>query len=189
MLSNDGDALAKVPALFKSLPMVVLVNTGSASASEIVAGALQDYKRAAIVGSRTFGKGSVQTIRPLGNDTAVKLTTARYYTPAGRSIQAKGILPDYPVDETADGDGINALRMREADLERHLSNDRDQETAEARHDEVEEALQEQAARRTRKPLEYGSAADFQLAQAINHLKGEPMQLSRHAPGAVLAHRK
>jgi carboxyl-terminal processing protease len=187
MLSNDGDALARVPALFKTLPMVVLVNTGSASASEIVAGALQDYKRAAIVGSRTFGKGSVQTIRPLGNDTAVKLTTARYYTPVGRSIQARGIVPDYPVDETADGDGINALRMRESDLERHLSNDRDKEADTARHDEVEEAMQAQAAQRTRKPLDYGSAADFQLAQALNHLKGAPMQLSRRAPGAVLAH--
>jgi carboxyl-terminal processing protease len=188
MLSNDGDALAKVPAVFKSLPMVVLVNTGSASASEIVAGALQDYKRAAIVGSRTFGKGSVQTIRPLGNDTAVKLTTARYYTPSGRSIQAKGIVPDYPVDETAEGDGINALRMRESDLDRHLANDRDKEADSARHDEAEEALQEQAAQRTRKPLDYGSAADFQLAQALNHLKGAPMQLSRRAAGSVLAHR-
>jgi carboxyl-terminal processing protease len=187
MLSNDGDALAKVPPLFKSLPMVVLVNTGSASASEIVAGALQDYKRAAIVGSRTFGKGSVQTIRPLGNDTAVKLTTARYYSPSGRSIQAWGIVPDYPVDETADGDGLNALRMREADLDRHLANDRDQEAAEAHNVEAEQELRAQAAARGRKPLDYGGDADFQLAQALNHLKGAPMQLSRTAPGPVLAH--
>ena len=119
--------------------MVVLVNTGSASASEIVAGALQDYKRAAIIGSQTFGKGSVQTIRPLANDTAVKLTTARYYTPKGRSIQAKGIVPDFLVDENADGDGLNGLRMREADLEKHLSNDRDKEDGKAaRRDEVED---------------------------------------------------
>jgi hypothetical protein len=109
----------------RRIPMVVLVNTGSASASEIVAGALQDHKRAAIVGSPTFGKGSVQTIRPLAGDTAVKLTTARYYTPGGRSIQARGIVPDFPVDENAEDDGLNALRMREADLQRHLSNDRD----------------------------------------------------------------
>ena len=73
------------------VPMVVLINGGSASASEIVAGALQDHKRAVIMGQRTFGKGSVQTILPLGNNTAIKLTTARYYTPNGRSIQAKGI--------------------------------------------------------------------------------------------------
>ncbi|MFL6672704.1 MAG: S41 family peptidase [Massilia sp.] len=188
MLRGDGDPLANLPPVFKTVPMVVLVNTGSASASEIVAGALQDYKRAAIVGSRTFGKGSVQTIRPLGNDTAVKLTTARYYTPSGRSIQAKGIVPDYAVDETADGDGLNALRMREADLQRHLANDRDKEAALARHDDLEAQIAAAAVARGRKPLEFGAAGDFQLAQALNHLKGAPMQLSKRAPGAVLARR-
>ncbi|TFW29893.1 S41 family peptidase [Massilia horti] len=188
MLRSDGDALANLPAIFKTVPMVVLVNTGSASASEIVAGALQDYKRAAIVGSQTFGKGSVQTIRPLGNDTAVKLTTARYYTPAGRSIQARGIVPDFPVDETAEGDGINALRVREVDLDRHLTNDRDKEMAGARQDELEEELRAAAIERARKPLEFGGASDFQLGQAINHLKGTPMQLSKRAGGSVLAHR-
>jgi carboxyl-terminal processing protease len=120
--------------------MVVLVNTGSASASEIVAGALQDYKRAEIIGTQTFGKGSVQTIRQLTADTAVKLTTARYYTPNGRSIQAKGITPDVPVDEYADGDGLNALRTREADLDKHLANDREQEGEKTKRDELEEQL-------------------------------------------------
>ena len=85
----------------KTVPMVVLVNGGSASASEIVAGALQDHKRAVVMGTQTFGKGSVQTILPLGNNTAIKLTTARYYTPNGRSIQAKGIAPGHPVDDAA----------------------------------------------------------------------------------------
>ncbi|MDB5919289.1 MAG: peptidase, partial [Massilia sp.] len=151
--------------------------TGSASASEIVAGALQDMGRAAIIGSQTFGKGSVQTIRPLSNDSAVKLTTARYYTPSGRSIQARGIVPDFLVDEYADGDGINGLRMREADLARHLSNDRDGEEAKASHDEVEDDMRIVAMERKRKPLEFGSADDFQLRQALNHLKGLPMQLS------------
>jgi carboxyl-terminal processing protease len=184
---RDGDPLAALPPAFKTLPMVVLVNTGSASASEIVAGALQDYGRAAIVGSQTFGKGSVQTIRPLGNDAAVKLTTARYYTPKGRSIQARGIVPDYLVDENADGDGLNALRMREADLERHLSNDRDKEAA-TREDQAGDQMRILAAARQRKPLEFGGADDFQLAQAINHLKGQPVQLSKRAPGAKLARR-
>jgi carboxyl-terminal processing protease len=104
------------------VPLVVLVNEGSASASEIVAGALQDHKRATIMGSQTFGKGSVQTVRPLGPDTGLKLTTARYYTPSGKTIQAKGIVPDVLVDETPEGNPFAALRMREADLEKHLGN-------------------------------------------------------------------
>jgi len=185
MLHGGEDPLAKVPAVFKTLPMAVLVNTGTASASEIVAGALQDYKRAAIIGSRTFGKGSVQTIRPIGNDAAVKLTTARYYTPTGRSIQARGIIPDYAVDETANGDGINAWRVREADLEHHLANERDKEEAARPDAELDEdALL--ASARDRKPVDFGGDSDFQLAQALKHLKGQPMQLATHA-AATLAH--
>ncbi|MCE3607703.1 S41 family peptidase [Massilia sp. P8910] len=179
-LQGDGDVLAKLPAALKTVPMVVLVNTGSASASEIVAGALQDYKRAVILGSQTFGKGSVQTIKPLGGDTAVKLTTARYYTPNGRSIQARGIIPDFLVDENADGDGLNSLRMREADLEKHLSNDRDKESAASTREQLEAQRRLLAVERKRKPLEYGSADDFQLAQALNHLKGLPVQLAKPA---------
>ena len=155
--------------------MVVLVNSGSASASEIVAGALQDYKRATIMGTQTFGKGSVQTIRQLSADTAVKLTTARYYTPNGRSIQAKGIVPDLMVDETADGDGLNGLRLREADLQKHLSNDKDKgPEVHAAVDELEEEQRLAALEKKRKPLEFGSKDDFQLTQALNHLKGLPV---------------
>ncbi|NVD96867.1 S41 family peptidase [Massilia sp. BJB1822] len=177
-LRSDGDALAKLPEAVKQVPLVVLVNTGSASASEIVAGALQDYKRATIIGSQTFGKGSVQTIRQLSADTAVKLTTARYYTPNGRSIQAKGIVPDLAVDENEDGDGLNSLRMREADLEKHLSNDREQESGKAKRDEMEEQIRILALEKKRKPLEYGGTEDFQLRQALNHLKGLPVQLAK-----------
>ena len=122
---NREDYLVKLPPSIKDVPMVVLVNNGTASASEIVAGALQDHKRATIMGSQTFGKGSVQTILPLGNNSAIKLTTARYYTPNGRSIQAKGIVPDVAVD-----DGSQRLSMREADLDRHLIGDDEKKAAE-----------------------------------------------------------
>ena len=100
---RGADPLRKLPAALKSVPLVVLVNEGSASASEIVAGALQDHKRATIMGAQTFGKGSVQTVRQLPAETGLKITTARYYTPNGRSIQAKGIVPDVWIDETAEG--------------------------------------------------------------------------------------
>jgi carboxyl-terminal processing protease len=174
-----GDPLAKLPEAIKKVKMVVLVNSGSASASEIVAGALQDYKRATIMGTQTFGKGSVQTIRQLSADTAVKLTTARYYTPNGRAIQAKGIVPDLMVDEYADGDGLNGFRLRESDLTKHLSNDRDkEEEIKKKIDELEEEQRLAALEKKRKPLEFGGKDDFQLAQALNHLKGLPVQLSK-----------
>ena len=99
------------------MPLVVLVNGGSASASEIVAGALQDHKRAVLVGTQTFGKGSVQSIMPLGNAGGIKLTTARYFTPNGRSIQAKGIVPDVVVEDGTLTAAEQALRLREVDLE------------------------------------------------------------------------
>lgn len=174
-----SDPLAKLPAAVKHVPMVVLINTGSASASEIVAGALQDYRRATILGTQSYGKGSVQTVHQITDETAVKLTTARYYTPLGRAIQAKGIQPDLRVEETANGDGFNALRSREADLLKHLSNDKEAEAeAEALSvDEVEEEkrLVELAKKST--PVEFGSKEDFQLQQALNHLKGVAVKVT------------
>ena len=123
---SDQSYKATPGDLLKSAPMVVLVNGGSASASEIVAGALQDHHRALILGERTFGKGSVQTILPLGNGTAVKLTTARYYTPKGRSIQAAGIEPDIKLKPLKIGsaDSADPDFIKEADLTGHLRNDR-----------------------------------------------------------------
>jgi carboxyl-terminal processing protease len=107
------------------IPIIVLINEGSASASEIVAGALQDHKRAVIMGQKSFGKGSVQTILPLKEDAALKLTTARYYTPSGKSIQNEGINPDILVEEIHGGEGEDNKRfefVREADLQGHLEN-------------------------------------------------------------------
>ncbi len=188
-MKPGADPLSTLPAALKTVPMVVLVNTGSASASEIVAGALQDYKRAIVLGSQTFGKGSVQTLRQLTEDTAVKLTTARYYTPKGRSIQALGIVPDLKVDETAEGDGLNAMQVREADLDHHLVNEGDKAVtvstaaasaakAKARRDELEEEQRALALLKNAKPLEFGGKDDFQLAQAINHFKGLPVRLAK-----------
>jgi carboxyl-terminal processing protease len=178
--------------LFKTIPVVVLVNEGSASASEIVAGALQDHKRATILGSQTFGKGSVQTVRALGPDTGIKLTTARYYTPSGNTIQAKGIVPDLMVDETPEGNVFAALRTREADLNKHLTNGKDDPKEPTDAEKAAEKQREQEREQARLRLEeenkknpggrvlpeFGSDKDFQLQQALNHLKGKPVQISK-----------
>jgi carboxyl-terminal processing protease len=109
--------------LADGLPIVVLVDSGSASAAEIVAGALQDHHRALVMGERSFGKGSVQTLIPLDESTALRLTTARYYTPSGRSVQEGGIEPDIAVPQLSDPDYKSRPRFREADLGRHLINE------------------------------------------------------------------
>ncbi|OGI67836.1 MAG: peptidase S41 [Candidatus Muproteobacteria bacterium RBG_16_60_9] len=154
--ATPGDAL-------NGAPMVVLVNGGSASASEIVAGALQDHKRAVILGTKTFGKGSVQTIVPVSNGAALKLTTARYYTPDGRSIQAAGIVPDIITEDAKITRNDTATgRLREADLARHLENPN---SSDAKSDDSNKA----ADSTTKKPK--SGDEDYQLQEGLNLLKG------------------
>jgi len=193
---RGDDFFRDVPAAVKKVPMVVLVDGGTASASEIVAGALQDHKRAVVMGAQTFGKGSVQTILPIGNNAGLKLTTARYYTPAGRSIQAKGIEPDINVDDGRESPN----RIREANLEHHLEvtkvgGAQGNAALDARVNApgsaapaVDKSGKPAAPTSEVKPakpdggqaelpvarIDFGSDDDFQLKQAMNQLKGMPV---------------
>ncbi len=157
---------AKPPDLIEGAPLIVLINEGSASASEIVAGALQDQKRAVIMGRRSFGKGSVQTILPMNNDAALKLTTARYYTPSGRSIQAEGIVPDILIDKVK----LSAIAVprsdivKESNLSGHLENKVDGSTD-----------TDNKGRDKRKDL---ATSDFELYEALNLLKGMSLLQAR-----------
>lgn len=149
---------AKEEGTHPSYPMIVLVNGGSASASEIVAGALQDHKRAVILGTQTFGKGSVQTIMPLNDGSAIRLTTSKYYTPSGRSIQAKGIEPNIVVEDVAARDHI-----KEKDLERHLE-------AEGGEPQKVEKPEKKIKVEEKVEKEKQETEDVQLKRALDYLK-------------------
>ncbi len=163
--SSDIKAVAHGNDILNGIPMLVLINGGSASASEIVAGALQDQNRATVVGERSFGKGSVQTVLPVANDAMIKLTTALYYTPSGRSIQAKGIEPEIPIADLeipqANNPDEGLLSISEADLSKHLTDG---------------TQNKPASTATPAPAAAASSSDllnkdFQLFEALNILKG------------------
>ncbi|HIF50087.1 MAG TPA: S41 family peptidase [Thiotrichaceae bacterium] len=164
---------AKPSDILKDAPLIVLVNGGSASASEIVAGALQDHDRAIIMGERTFGKGSVQTILPMNDNAALKLTTARYFTPSGRSIQALGIEPDIIIENIRVNaeKNTNPMRIKEADLSGHLGNgNKESETEEGvSNDEDADLDKNQDQKKENKPSL--AETDYQLYEALNVLKG------------------
>jgi len=165
---EDGDRYNATPGdLAEGKPIVVLINGGSASASEIVAGALQDHRRAIVVGTKSFGKGSVQTVMPLRGEGAMRLTTSRYYTPSGRSIQALGVSPDIVVEqprraEVTEEDEENAFSRTEADLRGSLDNDSLTE------DEIQQIEADRAKAEAAATLR---EEDYQLAYAIDILKG------------------
>lgn len=155
LANSDVNYQAEADDVSGGTPLVVLINRGSASASEIVAGALQDRGRAVVMGTNSFGKGSVQTVLPLSDDRAVKLTTARYFTPNGRSIQAQGIAPDILVERAKVTAYDNSRRVREVDLAGHLDNTDEAATAAASQKAASELL----------------ASDNQLYEALTLLKG------------------
>jgi carboxyl-terminal processing protease len=178
--ANDIERFyAKPGDLAKGKPVVVLVDAGSASAAEIVAGALQDHRRAVVMGERSFGKGSVQSVIQTGPQSALRLTTARYFTPSGKSVQAGGIDPDIAVPQLSDEDYKSRPRLREADLRRHLVSQ-----AQVKDEVLEDESQpDPRFTVTFAELEKKGVKDFQLDYALKALKRlapPPVQLAKTA---------
>lgn len=171
------------PDLLAGAPLIVLVNEGSASASEIVAGALQDQQRALIMGRQTFGKGSVQTILPMSNKAAIKITTARYFTPSGRSIQAEGITPDVLIDKVkiTDLGAEDGAFLKEAELDRHLANPGKSTAGKPPVTPAAEGLMSQTDRAAL------AKSDYDVFEALNLLKGMVLLQARTGASAASGH--
>ncbi len=163
---EKNNYIKSLPQDIKDVPMVVIINNGSASAAEIVTGALKDHKRATILGTRSFGKGSVQSILPMMNGSAIKLTTARYFTPNGISIQGKGIEPDITVK-----DGTESLAYREEDIPDSLSNPQDKGKKEDKPLTNGPTPEQKEALKNFKPIKFGTDEDIQYVEALKILKG------------------
>jgi carboxyl-terminal processing protease len=172
---ENNDYLKDLPEDFKKVPIVVLVNNGSASAAEIVAGALQDHKRAIILGTQTFGKGTIQQLFPLSNGSAVKITIARYFTPMGKSIQAKGITPDYLAEDPSDATDKFPTKIYESSYKNHLENTELNNKSDKPAKIVKISPENKKIFADKISFENGTKDDYQYVQAIHLLQGHTLE--------------
>lgn len=175
---EKNDYLKDISEEYKKIPIVVLVNNGSASAAEIVAGALQDHKRAIILGTQTFGKGTIQQLFPLKTGSAIKITIAKYYTPSGKSIQAKGILPNYIAEDPSDISDTPVAKTYESSYKNHLENEKENTYQETSAKIVKLSEQNKKIFSDKSSFETGTKADYQYVQAIHLLQGKALDIEK-----------
>ena len=175
---EKNDYFKDISEEYKKIPIVVLVNNGSASAAEIVAGALQDHKRAVILGTQTFGKGTIQQLFPLKSGSAIKITIAKYYTPNGKSIQAKGILPDYIAEDPSDLSDTPANKTFESSYKNHLENEKNNNGQETSAKIVKLSEQNKKIFSDKSSFESGTKTDYQYVEAIQLLQGKALDVEK-----------
>jgi len=175
---EKNDYFKDISEEYKKIPIVVLVNNGSASAAEIVAGALQDHKRAVILGTQTFGKGTIQQLFPLKSGSAIKITIAKYYTPNGKSIQAKGILPDYITEDPSDLSDTPANKTFESSYKNHLENEKNNNGQETTAKIVKLSEQNKKIFSDKSSFESGTKTDYQYVEAIQLLQGKALDIEK-----------
>jgi len=175
---EKNDYFKDISEEYKKIPIVVLVNNGSASAAEIVAGALQDHKRAVILGTQTFGKGTIQQLFPLKSGSAIKITIAKYYTPNGKSIQAKGILPDYIAEDPSDLSDTPANKTFESSYKNHLENEKNNNGQETTAKIVKLSEQNKKIFSDKSSFESGTKTDYQYVEAIQLLQGKALDIEK-----------